>query len=309
VSISARVICDSIYDGGPRLTTFVLRYPRFIHSELMTHRVFSRNAASSRAIPIQKMLQSVVDDPAMPVWWGKNQAGMQAREELSDDDWDIISIPGPVTPSSRQQAKDEWLRARDSAVVHVEALMKTGLHKQIANRILEPWAHIEVVLTGTEWTNFYALRNHPDAQPEFRVLAEMMLAAHNASQPRVLKEGQWHLPFVTADDYARYFPNLKSGESPAPGDWLLLKISAARCARVSYLKHDGASASLEEDRALFDRLMSGDVKHASPTEHQAKVPLGGKIWLEHESNLKGWVQFRKLIAGENITSYEGLRNV
>lgn len=323
MTISARIIADSIYDKGPRLTTMVLRYPRFIHAEFMTHRVFSRNASSSRAIPVQKMIDAVKNDPAMPVFWGKNQAGMQAAEELE------YFEPIPMTKeevakefscftafpkdiiyrdygklemqalriSPREVAKREWLFARDEAIKRVQQLMEIGLHKQIANRMLEPWMHIEVVVTATDWANFYALRLDKAAQPEMRALAQAAYEAHIASFPRVLKPGEWHLPFVSGDEIGRLEPDV------------LCRISAARCARVSYLKHDGTKATTEEDMELFDRLMAGAIKHSSPTEHQAVVPREDSIartQMHHDfkSNLQGWIQYRKMFAGENISTYK-----
>lgn len=322
MTITAKVIADSAQQspnmrtlgssravsGGyhSRLTTFVLKYPRFIHAEFMTHRVFSRNASSSRAIPVKTMIQKVIDDPAMPVYWGKNQAGMQAREELDDSDWDIVSIPGPVVPSTRQQAKNEWLKARDEAIVHVNRLMDLGLHKQIANRILEPWMHIEVVCTATDFANFYALRNHPDAQPEIQALANAMLDAHAASKPILLRPGQWHLPFIDPTEYA---DAVNGGLLTLHPDVYrdLARRSAACCARVSYLKHDGTAALFQEDLALYERLMGGKPKHASPTEHQAKVPESPEELGAYPSNLKGWVQFRKLHEGETVKFYSSSR--
>lgn len=333
MTISARVIADSCWeDGSHRLTTFVLRYPRFIHSEFMTHRVFSRNAASSRAIPVQKMIDAILVDPAIPLHWGKNQPGMQAKEELSDemevvpDDYkgeSFATNPRKIW-SPKFRAQEEWLKARDSAIVHVRHLLDLGLHKQVTNRLLEPWMHIEVVVTATNWANFYALRDHTDAQPEIQKLAATMLDVHQASKPILLLSGQWHLPFIDPSEYS------------APGNRLLTlhpevyeslaKRSAARCARVSYLKHDGTSASLEEDLALFERLMGGSPKHASPTEHQARVPVckgdfdqeplpdddyrwngpfDCQMKPERLSNLRGWTQFRKLIQGETVRSYKG----
>lgn len=293
MTISAKIVADSWYgDVGTihgaylnRLTTFVLKYPRFIHAEFMTHRAFSRNASSSRAIPVKTMIQRVIDEPAMPVHWGKNQAGMQAREELTDDDWEIVSM-GAVVPSTRQKAKDEWLAARDEAITHVNKMVALGLHKQIANRILEPWMHIEVVCTATDFANFYALRNHPDAQPEIQLLAQKMLEAHAASVPTRLYPGQWHLPFIPPGD---------TGFTP--------QRSSACCARVSYLKHDGTPATIEEDLALYQRLMGGNPKHASPTEHQARVPVSYQELERYPSNLRNWIQFRKLHEAETVQFY------
>lgn len=296
MTISARVIADSIQENGRhRLTTFVLRYPRFIHSEFMTHRVFSRNAASSRAIPIKKMIEQVMVDPAMPVFWGKNQSGMQAAEELG--------------LTSKDLCKGTWLAARDKAVEYAEAMMAYGLHKQIANRILEPWMHIEVVATSTKFANFYALRDHLMAQPEFQALAGSMFEAHSNSEPKVLKPGEWHLPFIKDEDWILFMQTLEANRLPMQ----LPVISAARCARVSYLNHEGKKTTLNEDLALYERLMGGTPKHASPTEHQARVPvqdgLYGPSWEveKYRSNLDGWVQFRKLIIGENISDHKGFK--
>lgn len=337
MTISARVIADSCqgwYQGPAgsaqrplyRLTTFELRYPRFIHAELMTHRVFSRNASSSRAIPIAKLIDEVMTEPALPVWWGKNQAGMQAREELSSiapgafDPLPMDGDPVPMHPnehylSPRYRAKEEWLRARNLAVLSVQRLMEIGLHKQLANRLLEPWSHISVVVTSTDWANWYALRNHADAQPEMKALAETMLKAHRASVPRVLKPGEWHLPYV--HDYERE-DLVVDGEAFLPDGYgqdlplYLPKLSSARCARVSYLKHDGGTPAPTEDLDLFGRLMGGVPKHASPTEHPARVPVPedyvdrdeAGLEFKYPSNLCGWVQLRKLVPGENTTSYE-----
>ena len=144
MTITAKIIEDSISPTRARLVTYQLRYPRFIHAELMTHRLFSRNASSSRAIPVQRLLADIEEDPAMPVHWGVNQKGMQAHEEM-----DAFQISA---------AKALWLEARDNALSYARALDGMGLHKQLTNRITEPWAHISVVCTATEWDNFFMLR-------------------------------------------------------------------------------------------------------------------------------------------------------
>ena len=167
MSISARVVADSISPSGKRITTFVLTYPRFIHAEFMTHRVFSRNAASSRAIPARKIRASVRREPALPVYWGANQAGMQAEAELKGLKLFFVKLL--------------WLKAMYLMLLFNWLFEKLGLHKQIANRALEPWFNITVVCTSTEWSNFYHLRNHPKAQPEIKALAEAMLEADRKS--------------------------------------------------------------------------------------------------------------------------------
>jgi len=286
MTIEAKIIADSISDEGIRLTTFQLRYPRFIHAELMTHRVFSRNASSSRAIPVKKMIEDLRRDPAMPVYWGSNQAGMQAGAELEMHD-----LLG---------AKCVWIAAMEDAIAHAETLMGAGLHKQIANRILEPWAHINVVVTATDYANFYALRRHADAQPEIKVLADAMWEASKASSPDPLKSGDWHLPYIEGDDWYKEIDVLK-------------KVSVARCARVSYLTHDGRQTSIEEDVALYEKLVVSRPLHASPAEHQATPDIyftGKELtqfpepegWEHSElhGNFTGWIQYRKTLENEFI---------
>lgn len=256
MSTLAKVIADSIHTDGPRLTTLQLRFPRFILPQFLTHRKFSRNAASSRAIPTLRLIEEIEKDPVVPMYWGKNQKGMQAKEEVNLD--------------ARLQASATWRDAMDAAIVYARELSSLEIHKQLASRLLEPFAYVSVVCTSTEWDNFFAQRLHHDAQPEIQELASVMLAALRGSSPKTLTAGEWHLPY------------LRDGEmSPI--------VSAARCARVSYNKHDGTPATKEEDLALFERLVKSDPPHLSPTEHQAMVPDG----YYQKSNLDGWLQFRK----------------
>lgn len=277
MGIAARIVADSISTSGKRLTTFVLTYPRFVHAEFMTHRVFSRNAASSRAIPSKKIRAAVRKDMATPIHWGANQAGMQAQAELTG--WRL------------KAAQVLWATAAYPMLFLSWMLEKIGLHKQIANRILEPWFNITVVVSGTEWANFYSLRNHHMAQPEIRVLAEAMLNEHNNSIPRLLGSDEWHLPFVEDSELSTL--GLEEAQI----------VSVARCARVSYMNHDGRRSTLEEDRTLYNRLVGSSPKHASPTEHQAR-PLGDPMAVA--GNFVGWIQYRKMLADENITSYDKL---
>lgn len=305
MTIEAKIIADSLSPQGVRLTTMQLRYPRFIHAEVKTHRVIkigtteyeetldmgfmddpnlSRNASSSRAIPVERMIAELRRDPAMPVFWGSNKPGMQAGAELEMHD-----LLG---------AKAVWLAAMEDAIAHAETLMKAGLHKQIANRILEPWAHINVVVTATDYQNFYNLRRHKDAQPEIKALADVMWFAQQISVPEFLDVGQWHLPFVTEEDRreANYGPSQTYG-------WESLKrISTARCARVSFLTHEGKPSTLEEDLTLYERLVGSQPLHASPAEHQATpddIGAGhtGEDWQQPElhGNFEGWIQHRKLL--------------
>lgn len=255
--ITAKIQADSINaETGDRLTSFLLVYPRFIHSELMTHRVFSRNAASSRAIPVERMMRTIRENPAMPVEWGKNQKGMQASEVLSQDE--------------EAEAVQRWFTALDDALYNVERLLELGVHKQIANRLLEPWAHMTTLVTATEWGNFFRLRAHPAAQPEFQFLAYEMLKAYLESDPETKYRQQWHLPFRHEDD--RFLD-----------EETRIKVAVARCARTSYLTHDGEH-SIEKDIKLYDRLLQSG--HMSPFEHVATPKTG---WC---NNFYGWMQHR-----------------
>jgi thymidylate synthase ThyX len=290
MTITAQIITDSISPAGIRLTTFQLRYPRFIHAEFMTHRTFSRNASSSRAIPVKKMIEDLRRDPAMPVFWGSNKPGMQAGDEL-----DEVGI---------QKAKMLWIDAMNRAIWSAEYMIELGLHKQVANRILEPWAHINVVVTATDWENFYTLRRHPDAQPEIKTLADAMWEAQQASIPQLLVRGEWHQPYVTEQDLD---PACEHQTDEYGYMEVLNRISVARCARVSYLTHDGRETTVEEDLQLYDRLVGAQPLHASPAEHQATPDnqIGDtkpEIWDSSHlhGNLRGWIQYRKTLVGEFI---------
>lgn len=272
---TARILLDSLSPVGARLTTMEVRYPRFIHSEMMTHRVFSRNAASSRAVPIKKMIAAVREEPAMPIFWGKNQSGMAAREEIVGD--------------ARARAETEWRRALDNALETAEHLSSSeiDLHKQLVNRVLEPFAWITVIITATEWANFFTQRLHPDAQPEIQRIAELMLRAYRASTPRHAGIGDWHLPLIQEDEREL---------EPA----ILCKLSVARCARVSYLTHEGKRDN-QRDVELFDRLLEGGANgHWSPFEHVATPLEGGDVVC---GNVRGWKQFRKFFPEEHVATF------
>lgn len=273
----AKIIADSVTNTGKRITTLQLCYPRFIHSEFMTHRVFSRNASSSRAIPVAKMIEQVRNDPAMPIHWGKNQPGMQAHEELTGDDLEQIQIA--------------WHEAALCAADNASYMNSRGAHKQVVNRILEPFQWIHVVVTATEWDNFFELRDHEDAQPEIRHLAQLIKQAMSASEPVELRGSEWHLPYITEDDRVKIASITKTYEEAVV---LASKVSAARCCRVSYLKHDGHASTIEEDLALCDRLAGSRPIHASPFEHQAMAdPFFD--YSDLHGNFVGWVQSRKVM--------------
>lgn len=292
---SAIIIADSISEHGVRLTTFQLRYWRPIHSELMTHRVFSRNAGSSRARPSQAIIDQVRNEPWGPIHWGANQAGMQAHAEM--------------LPVNREKAKCSWRIAATHAAEQAEYLVGLGAHKQIVNRLLEPFTYIDVVVTATDYANWFALRDHEDAQPEIRQLAQLMRAAYDASVPTLLQEGEWHLPYITEDDWKAAERHCQIGritrDMPSYREKLevVRKISVARCARVSYKAFDGTVAPIEKDLALFEQLLVSQPLHASPAEHQATPDMkviGGWFSPQLHGNFTGWRQYRKMLPNEFV---------
>lgn len=310
LQFEAKVIEDSI-SHGVRLTTLQLRYPRFVHAEFMTHRVFSRNASSSRAIPVAKMIEQVRNHPAMPVHWGKNQPGMQAHEQSTDTVWvqrALMPLDGYAYGHSGDWAgtkvektglipQDAWRIAAERACQVAEAFMEAGYHKQVVNRILEPFQWISVIVTATEWENFFELRDHDDAEPNIRLLAQMMKQAMDDHTP-MQRAGDpdnaynWHLPYVTDKERFDF--------SQAPR--LLAKLSTARCARVSYLTHEGKEPDQLADMNLYDRLVGSRPLHASPIEHQAwpmaKWDFNYDPELEFSGNFRGWHQYRKQVESE-----------
>lgn len=238
-------------------------FHRYVLAEFNTHRLFSRNSASSRAIPTKKRIEAVRTSPAIPCSWGKNQRGMQASEELLGEDL--------------ERAQDLWLKAAAVASEFAEAMDSIGAHKQIANRLLEPFLWHTVVVTSTSWENFFDQRCHPDAQPEIQAAAILMRKALGESEPRELAYGEWHLPFILEDE--RHI-DLED----------LIKISCARCARTSYLSHDGTRA-IGQDLDLYLKLADHRPMHASPLEHAA-MPGEPECWYD---NLKGWRSWRYLL--------------
>lgn len=280
MAYSAKMIKDSI-SSGFRLTTMELTHPRIVHAEFMTHCSFARNASSSRAIPFKKMVVTVVEDPFIPVWWGKNEPGMKAKEELA--------------PEEIEKAKVIWLAARDSMVHHAGLLASMGLHKQICNRLLEPFGWITVCVTGdpAAWSNYFALRCHPDAQPEIEKQAKMALGLYLTSVPTEVKVGCWHLPYFGGPEDYEYMSanNLKQTDAVA--------ISIGRCARTSLLTQDG-KRDPAKDVELHDRLREAKPIHASPFEHVAEaMGYGGKKWGKYA----GWRARRHTIHGEMTTDY------
>jgi thymidylate synthase ThyX len=288
----ARIILDSVGPNGARLTTFELSYPRFVHAELMTHRMLAKSSASSRAIPTEKLLARVMTDPAMPVYWGQNERGMQASGELSEVDQVV--------------AYELITSMRDRAVKDVRQLGSVGLHKQIANRYIEPWMFIVVIVTGTHWRNFFDLRDHAKAQPELRETAAKAHALYKASEPQTLADGEWHMPFVSGRDHAEL---LRAGFDDSDIKW----IAVGRCARASYLTHDGLRDPAED--LVLGKVKMRENGHMSPLEHvaeamsmeawRADAEARARAWVDYGTpvgNLWGWRQLRKTIPNEDVFS-------
>lgn len=255
------------------LWTFELMYPRYIHSEFMTHRVFSRNASSSRAIPVKRMIEQVRENTVIPPKVFMNQKGMVGETEAD-----------PVTTTAFHVL---WKAAAENACKTVEMMERFGIHKQHVNRILEPFQFIKVIVTATDWCNFFALRLAPDAQPEIRELASAIYDEMNRYHNKdvgVLELDKEHivvsLPYITDEDIK---------EIGKEEYHLLMKISAARCARVSYNNHDGSKPDIEKDLKLYGHLY--DSKHMSPMEHAC---IRDDSYRKN-ANLTGWKSLRYLI--------------
>ena len=326
-NITAKVVCDSVSEQGVRLTTFEIEYPRFIHGELMTHRVLSKNSSSSRAIPIQKMLDQIENNMAVPIYWGKNKSGMQAVEEVSKQ--------------SIRSAIDQWGFAYGDVKHVVGRMVELGLHKQVPNRLTEPFQMMKVVITGTDWDNFFNLRIHPDAQPEICMLAYKMYKAMEESVPHNLRTGEWHLPYVeiSQDQYnpenTYYFLWDKDCSGTETDGYMYeqrltleeaIKLSAASCASVSY-RTEGMT--LEKADKIFDMLIKAEVIHASPFEHIAtpvkpkfnelglvrvncSEPQSWEDGVTHvnkqgdlcSGNLRGWIQYRHLLPSNTCWKFD-----
>lgn len=261
----AKIIEDSVSEQGIRLTTMEVKFHHFVLAQFNTHRVFSRNSASSRAIPIEKRLKEVLEDPAIPLHWGLNRPGMQAWEEVGSEE--------------AEKAKAEWLAARDAAVSNARNMAALGIHKQVVNRLIEPFLWHTVVVTATDWENFFHQRCSPLAQPEIRAVADEMKKALEESKPRVVLNGGWHLPYVIKEERQEGSLTLRE----------MRMMSTARCARVSYLTHDGLR-DIQKDFDRYQKLVTADPIHSSPLEHVA-TPAHRESTL---GNFRGWHQLRHL---------------
>lgn len=299
---AAKILADSMSPDGFRLTSFEVTMPRIVLAELNTHRKLSRNSASSRAIPVEKMLKRTEEDPFIPIYWGKNQKGMSADEEI-DGDKEIA-------------ATNAWLDALKYSRNEVRNLIELGVHKQIANRLLEPWLFHTVIITASELANFFNLRRDKNAQPEIRKGADLMWQVFDSSVPDDVGYGAWHLPLVRGVD----LPQLLDEQYT---EMELAQISCGRCARISYLTHDGVRDPRADVEMVIKRLAPSG--HMSPLEHAARpmyveekqlftqpgikvVNSDGRLVIEADrdnptyycGNVEGWVQYRKLIPGESV---------
>lgn len=312
MGFKCRILADSKMPSGTRLTTLEITFPRSILAELNTHRMASKNAASSRAIPVWKMIKNIIADPFIPVF-ARNQKGMQSAEPLVG--WRLWL------------ARKLWLIGMHICIFIAKCFIKLDIHKQFANRILEPWMWCTVIISATEWDNLLALRCHPKAEPSFQVIANMILQELVTHEPTELEVGEWHRPLIYEQDtaevkeYVTRFNNqeakrlLAESGLPTTGsirydykpadplfgfDERLNKISVGRCARISYLTHEG-NRDHEKDIQLHDLLTSERPGHWSPTEHvalAADVPANF-----HSGNFRGCVQYRKTFKDENINEF------
>ena len=273
---TAIVIEDSITESGERCLSILTRHARMIHAEVLTHRTFGRNGRSSRAVPVKRLLQEPILEP---LFYGANQAGMSAGGELTG--WRYYL------------ARLTWLGLAHLTKAGVRVLHFAGLHKQWANRPLEWFGAIDCLITSTDWANFLALRDHEAAQPEIRALAQAVKVAIDASTPKLLKPGMWHMPFVSMDERASFSIQEQ------------LVLSTARCARLTFAPFDG-KADYAAEQARYRRLVVDTPVHASPAEHQATPDEPGRFSDRPyknphlHGNLRGWIQHRKLLANEAV---------
>lgn len=316
MAFAAKVVLDSINPDRQRLCSVVATYPRFIHAEIMTHRDRARNSGSNRAIPWKAkrkkhdhesdgeyranlaegdllslsekcMFRMISENPVIPIKWGCEQKGMQTGDEIPED--------------KRQEAERIWLQARDFALQCADQLSQLNVHKSLCNRLTEPFMWITVLMTATEWKNFFRLRVHPDAEIHFQKIAGMIHDAMKASTPKRLGIFEWHTPFVDEDERNEIAGAWKAGRLNVPIEFSALdcikRVSAGRCARLSYLTHDG-KRDWNEDIGLAERLIhrSDNVIHASPLEHVARSSDKST----RSGPFKGWFQFRKEFQNENV---------
>lgn len=319
--IAETVLSSQHAETGHRLTTMILYYPRWIHAEQRTHRALrlgevfdfptpsimedpnlSRNAGSSRALPVMKMIQDVIDNPAIPIFWGKNKSGMQSTEEFTGD--------------QREELIANWLKDRDHAIERAKfyaSFGDEGCHKQIVNRILEPYSHIRVLVSGTEWSNFIGLRDHEDAEPHIRRVAQAVRVELAKPPMQVLEPQQWHIPFVSCTPREAELRAMFSQEKNILA--ASQRISAACNASVSYKTVDDFDMDLPRANKVYEKLVSKPPLHASPFEHIAQADAwvhhteaerphrnSGSCWLNYSDhrNFVGFRQMRAMLPNDTL---------
>jgi len=308
--ITSEIVADSIGPEGNRITSFVVQIPRIVLAEFNTHRMLSRNSASSRAIPFKTKIESMFEGANaslfMPLAWQKDHKGMQGSEYFAGIDVETLD--------------NKWIELGEILREYAEWFSAFGVTKQICNRVLELHSHQTIIVTASEWQNFFALRAHNAAEIHIQKLAYKMLESYNSSTPKILKEGEWHIPFGDQLDENRLIEYLQK-ESVASDEGiqeLKIKIATARCARVSYLNYEGTD-DYEKDVKLHDQLI-GPPFHASPFEHCARTMTYSEYLGHHLSqgkndpfdgdvkhyfgvcgNFKGFIQYRKMFKEENAT--------
>lgn len=317
--ISAEIVADSINEQGHRITTMILTMPRFVLAELNTHRMLSKNSASSRAIPFKTMHGIVFNDPFIPIAFQKTHSGMQGTEYFLDEDAQII--------------EGMWVAGSAVSCVVAEDLDRKGVTKQLTNRMLEPYMWHKVLVTATEWDNFFGLRDHEDAEIHIAKLAGEALKAMNLSTPILLKPGEWHLPF--GDTFEKDLLAKDAAELGITVADLKIAVAIARCARVSYNNFNGSQHDYIKDYGLFTKLFINQPIHASPSEHVAKCMTkkdylcslrgtigeecldlnsdtitfsisGNKDLFGWCRNFRGWIQYRTLLTNDTILDYHKL---
>lgn len=317
MEIKATLLAGSIgKENGVKIATMELEYPRVILAELNTHRVFTRNGKSSRAVPFKRMVEDLRRNYHSPLQWLKNQPGMVATEVMSYDE--------------AADCQEIWNEALEDAIFHASRLNDRNASKQYVNRLLEPWMMTKTLVTSTRWGNFFKLRDHEAAVPEFQLLAALAKEQfeRGAFVQRSIHDGVhgWHLPYVTDAEREEVSHLVRYGSSSDPFDPVeipvfgkagntslipprygmelpgmraLLTMCVARCCRLSYGDFDGGASTFEKDYATFKKLAT-DPLHASPMEHAA-FPLSGKMHSPSiTGNFHGFAQLRKMMPNEAV---------
>lgn len=276
--IAAKIVADSINQHGDRLTTFELTLPKSLVAQFNTHRMIARNSASSRAIPTAKVIEQVLDDPYLPTWH-RNKKGMQPGEKVDDEHAGLLDALN--------------LNLRLTVIDYVKRMAALGAAKEDINRYLEPWMWTTIVATATEWENYFKQRDHEDTQSAHALLARKMREAMDGSNaverfsPGVAEHDLWHLPYVT--DIERATLRVE----------ILPRISAVRCARVSYGRQGVATDVMDELRRYDDFPRLG---HWSPLEMPCRSDWG---W---HGPFRGWRSLRKFYGGESGTDRHGTQH-